>query len=137
MSSFCKKTRRYLVVSLPRCFKMPVPLLPRPSPTAPHPRHPGKKVKDLHKSHKQTDKIFVSSSHATVIPGMSPNFTFYLLTIIYLASFWWAGHCIFPLAGLCRHMFLCHLVISVVSGRSQVSWFSSLYIIGKNSLGIK
>lgn len=42
----------------------------------------------------------------------------------------------FSLAALCKHMFLCHLVISVVSGRSQVSGFNSLCIMGKIPWGL-
>lgn len=55
VSSFCKKTRQYFVVSLPRCFKMPIPFIPQHTDTHTHMEESEK----LHKSLKQTDKISV------------------------------------------------------------------------------
>ena len=90
VSSFCKNTRQYFVVSLPRCFKMPIPFIRQHTHTHTHGRTWKSYTNLLNKL-----KISVSWSHVTIIPGLSSNFTFYPLLVIYLASFWWAGHCAF------------------------------------------
>ena len=115
-----KKLDNILLYPCQGASKCPSPSFPN---THTHTRtHTRERGKELYKSLKQTDKIFVSRSYVTISPGLSPNFTFFCTVSHLLPSFLMSWTlCIFILAGLCRHMFLCHLVISVVSGRSQVS----------------
>lgn len=55
--------------------KVPQNTHPPPFPNT-HTQTHGKRVKELYRSIKRTDKMFVSFSHVTVIPAMSPNYFF-------------------------------------------------------------